>query len=214
MDPRRVTHSRDEAKPPVERRPEPDLSGPWPLVADLVRAELAAYLEVAHIPQVQPSPTRCAPWTVRDLTAHLAVTFRRFADMLEQSQRGDLSPPFGREELTARNLREVEKFQGDPFAELQIQADRFLAGATDPDELMAHQFGPIPVGLQVLFALDELALHRSDVEEARGGSYRPSGKVIEALVPVWQRVLGGLPAGPDPWRSILIASGRSGDGPV
>ena len=185
-----------------------NLMGPWPLVTDLVRAELRAYLDAARSAEIEALPTRCSPWTVCDLTAHLGLTFRRFGDMLEQSRSGDLSPPFGPQELPARNLRNVEQFEGDPLAELAAQAERFLAAAVSSDELMAHQFGPIPVGLQVLFGLNELALHRHDLEEARGGSYRPDSRVIDALVPVWERVLRGLPPGEDPWQRILIASGR------
>jgi uncharacterized protein (TIGR03083 family) len=145
---------------------------------------------------------------VHDLTAHLAITFRRFADMLVQSRTGDLSPPFAREDLTAINLRQVKSFTADPLAELQAQAERFLALATDPEELMAHQRGPIPVELQMRFALNELALHRQDLEEARGNEYRPARPVIEVLLPLWEDVLGGLPPSGDPWQRILVASGR------
>lgn len=189
-------------------RRQPNGERQWSTVTELIRAELQSYLAAAGAPEVQSLPTRCIPWTVRDLTAHLAITFRRFADMLAQSRTGDLSPPFARDELTVINLRQVERFTDDPVADLPAQAGRFLSLATDPAELMAHQRGPIPVGLQAHFALNELALHRHDLEEARGGDYRPADQVIAALLPIWKEVLGGLPPGEDDWTRILAASGR------
>lgn len=180
----------------------------WPLVTDLVRGELHAYLAEACSPTVQGLATHCAPWTVRDLTAHLAVTFRRFADMLDQSRAGDLSPPFAREDLTAINLLEVDRFAGDPCKELCVQAERFLNAVTDPDERMSHQRGPVPVALQVLFGLNELALHRHDLEEAVDRAWRPDDAIVDELLPVWELVLGGLPPGKDGWQRILTASGR------
>jgi uncharacterized protein (TIGR03083 family) len=187
---------------------EPYLAGPWPPAAELVRAELSAYLDAADDPDVMGLPTRCSPWTVRDLTAHLAMTFKRFARMLEQSRAGDLSPPFARDELSAENLSAVAGFTGDPRAELRRWAEGLVAAATDPDEPMAHQFGPIPVGLQLLFGLDELVIHHDDLAGALGGSYRPPGPVVQALVPVWERALGSLAPGADDWARILTASGR------
>lgn len=189
-------------------RPHPRAMGPWPLVTDLVRAELTAYLDDASLPGVQMLPTRCTPWTVRDLTAHLALTFRRFAEMLESSRHGDLSPPFAPEELSAHNLQAVETFQGDPAPALASEADRFLRAVREPDELMAHQFGPIPVSLQVLFGLSELAIHHDDLEEARGRAYRPADRVIEVLVPVHERVIGGRAPAADPWIAVLANTGR------
>ncbi len=148
--------------------PIPQTTAPsCPLVTSLVREELAAYLTAVGDATVQSLPTRCPPWTVRDLTTHLAVTFRRFANMLEQSRAGDLSPPFAREQLTAINLQEVEYFTGDPLGELQTQAERFLLAATDSDEVVGHQRGPIPAELQVLFGSNALALHRRPARNRR-----------------------------------------------
>jgi uncharacterized protein (TIGR03083 family) len=177
-------------------------------MAEWVRRELRGYIDAASPPTVQTLPTRCSPWTVRALTAHLAVTFQRFADMLARSRTGDLSPPFAPHEITEINLREVELFAGDPFEQLQVQAERFLSMASDPGEVMAHQRGPIPVGLQMRFALNELVLHRHDVEEARGGGYRPEQPVIQELLRMWEEVRGGLPPSGDSWHRILAASGR------
>jgi len=180
----------------------------WDTVVDLVRRELRDFVAAASPATVQTLPTRCSPWTVRDLTAHMAITFRRFADMLVQSRTGDLSPPFRADEITAINVRQVESFAGDPIRDLQTQAGRFLSLASDPEEMMAHQRGPIPVRLQMHFALSELALHRHDVEEAKGSDYRPPEPVILALLPVWEKLRPGAPPSGDPWQHVLGASGR------
>jgi len=185
-----------------------DTAGPWPLATDLVHAELTAYLEDAADPVLRGSPTRCAPWTVSDLTTHLAITFRRYDELLRRSRAGKLEPPFEPDELAAENQRAVSAFRGDPFAALDAAVFRFLHTATDPDEQMAHQFGPIPVGLQILFGLNELAIHHDDLGYARRDRYRPPSAVVNALLPVWERVLGGLPPAGDPWARILAASGR------
>jgi uncharacterized protein (TIGR03083 family) len=171
------------------------------------RRELAKYLAAAADPAVAELPTRCAPWTVKDLTAHLAATFRRFADLLDASRAGDFSAPFAREELAAENLRAVREFDGDALAELDLQATRFLDAVAAPNELIAHQFGPIPVGLQVMFGLNELAVHQDDLAQAAGGSYRPEGEVVVALATMYGRVFG-LPDGDDLWTRLLTATGR------
>jgi uncharacterized protein (TIGR03083 family) len=185
-----------------------DIDGPWPLTTDLVRAELAAYLEDAADPALRGLQTRCTPWTVSDLTAHLALTFRRYLELLRRSRAGKLDPPFAPEDLSAQNLRAVSTFRGDPFQALEASALRFLHSATDADELIAHQFGPIPIGLQILFGLNELAIHHDDVEYASRRRYRPPSSVVRALVPVWERVLGGLPPADNEWAAMLAASGR------
>lgn len=186
------------------------LAGPWPVATGLVRGELDGYVGAASHPSLQSLATRCRPWNVRDLTAHLAATFTRYAELLERSRGGDLSRPFDPEELAAHNLRAVADFRADPIPELRTQAGRFLDSVEDPAEVMAHQYGPIPASLQVLFALNELAIHRDDLEDARERRYRPPAPVIEALVPVWDAVLGwrDAPADLDPWERIIRASGR------
>ncbi len=182
--------------------------GPWPLTIDLVHDELTAYLEDAADPTLRGLPTRCPGWNVSDLTAHLALTFRRFLDLLRRSRAGDFAPPFAPGDLATENERAVSIFRGDPFTALDASAFRFLHAATDPDELIAHQFGPIPVGLQIRFALNELAIHHDDLAPATRRRYRPPSPVVHALVPMWERVLGGLPPAGDDWAAILAASGR------
>ncbi len=194
---------------PLSARP-PD-GRPWPAAVDQTRAELDAYLATASRPDLWDLPTRCPPWTVRDVTRHLAATFQRFADMLEQSRAGDLSPPFARTELDAENLRAVEDFTGVPEERLAAEARRFLDHVGDGDELMAHQRGSIPVALQVLFGLHDVVLHHDDVAVASGTSYRPPEGVVALLVPVWE-LLGLVGVGDDPWPTVT-RRGRDRPGP-
>lgn len=188
--------------------------GPFPDSRDLVPVELAAYrAELAELDAADRAVvTRCAPWTVDDVTAHLAATFRRFADLLEQSRRGDLTPPFAPDELAARNQADVDAATGDPEPALVAEADRFLALVGDGplDERMAHQFGPVPVGLQLLFGLHDLAVHHDDVAATRGGAYRPAPPTVDALVAMYA-AFRGLPdpePGEDDWSRVLRGSGR------
>lgn len=183
----------------------------WPSVVPLVRTELDGYERAASVPALRARPTRCPPWTVDDVTAHLAETFRRFADLLARSRRGDRSPPFARSELARENLRAVASFRGDPRRALAEQSSRFLDAVADPEEPMAHQLGVLPVGLQVRFALNDVVLHHDDVAAVSGGAYRPPDTVVDALLPVYAEVLGPLPAGTDPWLRIVAASGRVTD---
>ena len=193
------------------RTPMKDAAAPgaWPDVRDLTRAELDSYLLAASEPAIQELPTRCPPWTIEDLTRHLAATAGRFNAMLAQSRGGDLTPPFGRDELSEENLRAVREFSGDPLASLRREAGRFLAESTDPDEIMAHQLGPIPAGLQQHFLLNDIAIHHDDLAVAVGRAYRPPEAVVEALARVyaahrwWKE-----PENPDTWARILASSGR------
>lgn len=184
----------------------PSLDIPLPLV----RAELDAYLRDAADPEGQTLPTRCPPWTVHELTAHVAATFARFGRLLAQSRAGDLSPPFKPELLSRENLRAVEEFRGDPAEALRREAEAFLDGVGDPDELIAHQFGPIPMRLQLAFALSELAIHHDDLAHAQYRAYDPPDAVVSLLARMWDG-FRGLPI-PEPgdtdWIRILRATGR------
>jgi uncharacterized protein (TIGR03083 family) len=183
--------------------------GPWPLATGQTRAELDAYLRTVADPALGGQPSLCPAWTVSQVTAHLAATFARFADQLVKSRAGDLSPPFAPAELTAENLRAVERAAGEPGSALRAEAGRFLGLVNDPDEPMAHQRGPIPVALQVLFGLNELAVHHYDVTAPRGPGYRPPDPVLALLGDLHERI-NGLPPGGDPWDRILRQTGRNG----
>jgi hypothetical protein len=89
--------------------------------------------------------------------------------------------------------------------------NQFVDAAIDSNELMVHQcgqFGPINVGFQMRFALNELAIHQGRRHRSSGTRHRPDSEAIDALVPVLIQVLGGLPVGNDAWELILKASGR------
>jgi uncharacterized protein (TIGR03083 family) len=184
----------------------PSLDIPVPMV----RAELDAYLRDAREPDSQGLPTRCPPWTVHDLTAHLAETFARFRRLLAQGRAGDMTPPFRPADLHHHNLERVAAFQGDPVVVLEREAAGFLDEVGDPDELVAHQLGPIPMRLQLGFALSELAIHHDDLAHAHYRAYDPPVETVTLLAALWDG-LRGLPI-PEPddtdWTRILRATGR------
>jgi uncharacterized protein (TIGR03083 family) len=181
---------------------------PWPLTIETTRAELQLYLDTVHEPTTWGRPTRCEPWTVRDITRHLGATFQRFADMLEQSRTGDSSPPFAKEELDQQNLLAVDEFEGHPEERLSSESDRFLSLIGEGDEPMAHQSGTIPVALQLLYGLNDIVFHHDDVSHAFGYRYRPHPAVVELLVPVWDHSLRALGNGKDDWHRMLTVVGR------
>jgi uncharacterized protein (TIGR03083 family) len=182
---------------------------PWPTALDWSAAESRSYLAAAADPAVQSLPTRCSPWTVRDLTAHLAATFQRFADQLDQANAGDLTGPFEPGDLSRENRRAVDLFSGDPAQALDEQVTRFLreAGRGRAGRLMGHQRGPVPVGLQVMWGLSELTVHHDDLAQAIGTSYRPGDSIVTALIAMKEAV-DGFHAGCDPWLDYLRSTGR------
>jgi uncharacterized protein (TIGR03083 family) len=187
---------------------------PWPMAVDWSAIELGSYLTSAADPAIQRVPTRCPPWTIRDLTAHLAATFRRFAGQLDKADSGDLTAPFGPGDLSRENLTAVELFRGDPLQELERQATRFLGQARHSrvGRLMGHQRGPVPVGLQVMWGLNELAVHHDDLAAAIGTSYRPSDRVVAALAGM-KEAIDGFQAGGDSWLDYLRSTGRDPKSP-
>jgi uncharacterized protein (TIGR03083 family) len=181
---------------------------PWPYAAGLLGPELDRYLADAALPDREQLPTRCPDWTVRDVTVHLVCTFSRFHAMLLQGRAGDFTAPFEFRQLTAENLRAVRAYQGgDPCGELHATVGGFCSALRDGAELMPHQLGPIPVALQVLFGINELAIHHDDVAAAAGGSYQPPPATLNVLARLSRRRHG-----PDiaTWADILRASGRPG----
>jgi hypothetical protein len=84
--------------------------------------------------------------------------------------------------------------------------ERFARALGGGDELMPHQLGPIPVALQVLFGLNELAIHHDDVAVAAGSRYRPPPGTLAVLRLLWRRRHGAQITG---WPDILRAAGRA-----
>lgn len=189
---------------------DPRYLGPWPDLRAFVESELSAFAATATRPEVAVAPTRCRPWIGAQLTAHVAATFTRFVDMLERSRSGDLSPPFAPDELSAVNLAAVSGDGHRAVTDLTAAVEQFCRLAVDPAEIMAHQLGPIPVGLQLGFGLGELVLHHDDLAHTGGRSYRPEDGVVDVLVPVWANALQRIDVSPgdDHWAAIMSASGR------
>jgi uncharacterized protein (TIGR03083 family) len=192
-----------------DRLVSPENRGPWPLTTGLAEAELRRYLDATADPALGGRQSLCPDWTVSQVTAHLAATFARFADQLAKSRGGDFSPPFAPGELAAENARAVAEAGDDPRAALRAEAGRFLAMVAGPAEPMAHQRGPVPVALQVLFGLNELAVHHHDVTAPFGPGYRPPDAVLAPLARMHERI-SGLPPGGDVWDRILRRTGRNG----
>ena len=182
------------------------VAGPWIYAPEIVRSELERYLDDASRPDIQELPTRCPGWDVRTVTVHLVCTFTRFGEMLARGRSGDFSPPFAVNQLAAENQRAVRDYAGgDPCEQLRAVVTDFCADLTEGEELMPHQHGPIPVGLQVLFGISELAIHHDDVAVAAGHRYLPPARTLAVLGQLSRR-WRGVEVGD--WTTIVLASGR------
>jgi hypothetical protein len=84
--------------------------------------------------------------------------------------------------------------------------EEFGSALGDGDELMPHQLGPIPVALQVLFGVNELAIHHDDVALAADHRYLPPPETLAVLQFMWQRRLPGRDI--MSWPDILPEAGR------
>lgn len=180
----------------------------WGLPVDLLRAETAAYL--ADVADRVASPTRCPAWDGRGLTAHLAATHERIADLLRATRAGPCGPPFPVTQLAAVNQREAAAIVEGPDDEvdrLAAAVDAVLALVDDPDEPIAHQRGLVPVGLQLAWLLGELAVHHDDLLADAGGR-EPGSDVVAVVAPAYE-VLAGLPRAPlTSWQDLLTFTGR------
>ena len=184
-------------------------AGDWPLRADLLRNEADAYISTVKDASLSNLPTRCPPWTVLDVTRHLAATFHRYVELLRRSRTGDFRPPFKPEDLAEENLRAVREFTADPITSACEEVARFISLAEDPAEPMINQRGTISVGLQMSFGISEFAIHHDDVAAARGRAYRPSDEVVTVLSETWRALTGEEPPSEtDHWSWILEESGR------
>ena len=178
---------------------------PWPYAPPLLLPELGRYLSDAALAD-QSLPTCCPPWTVRDMTVHLLCTFSRFHRMLAQGRAGDFSAPFPMDQLAAENDRAVRGYQGaDPARELRAAVEGFAAALGDGAELIPHQRGPIPAAQQVVYGINELVLHHSDVAVAAGHRYAPPPETLAVLQFMWRRQRHDVTT----WAGMLRASGRN-----
>lgn len=176
--------------------------GPWRDVRSVLLDELDAYCRTADRLDAQAS-SAIPQWSAAEVTAHLAHTFTRFTHLLETSRRGDIAAPFEVDELASVNAAALRESQPDSLA-LRAAASAFAHACAGPWEVMAHQRGPISVGLQQAFGVSELALHHHDLDQAR----RPPSPALDVLRSVWGSVLGELDARTDPWLDVLRCSGR------
>lgn len=156
-------------------------------------------------------PSRCEAWTISDVYGHLATDFERFGEWLEESLAGATDPPFPLEQLGADNAARLEQLTGVPgpsrVAVFARAASVWLARAEtlDPQTPQRHPRGAITVGTQLWWAATECAIHGWDIATALAIPWDPPA----AAASMAERYPVPLPDGePEPWRAILIASGR------
>jgi len=186
-------------------------TGDWTTPTTHLAVELELFLATAHRPDVTVAPTRCEPWTGDQVVAHVAATFERFNEMLAQSRSGDLTAPFGPDALNEANQAAFESFSQNAPNACERAVRTFLGLIDDPNELIAHQLGPIPVAVQAGFGLSELMLHHHDLLSAVDEVYRPSPGAPEAVVRGWTSAfdLPQLAQTTNVWNTLLDITDRS-----
>ena len=149
-------------------------------------------------------PTRCEPWDVTDLTAHIAIPAAALANGLE-ALRNDQPRSKGGEPLDPTPAPDTV------LAELRTRLDRLrlaLEAVTD-DEFAAalppptDDDLPLPTSTVLQLALVEIGVHRSDLDHALGRDDALDDDVISAVnevVPMW--LLFGAAGAPRPPHAV------------
>jgi hypothetical protein len=144
---------------------------------------------------------------VREVTIHFLCHSSRFSRPLGQGRAGDYSAPFPLDRLAAENQRAVRSYAGDdPYEELRVGVKAFCSELSGGDELMPHQLRPIPVSLQVLFGVNELAIPHDDVAMAVDRRYEPPPETVAVIRLMPQRRHGRDVAS---WSEIQAVAGRT-----
>lgn len=188
-----------------------------------LQAEAKGLTAVAGQPAHWQAPTACAGWEVRDLVGHLIDTTEGYAGAFDEA-RGKrpagmplgladmgrinderaraLAAASGQDELVARleaslaaTLRLFEQLTADEWAGLSVP----------------HSYvGRIPAWAYPTLQLLECAVHRWDMQSARGRGCVLSSEAADPLVPFMLflcQITARVPAGITPLRLGLVVSG-------
>jgi hypothetical protein len=169
----------------------------------------------------------CGEWSALVLTRHVAAVAGWYHEWLDRAERGDATPPFGGQELAARNELAWEPLAGTsgPVAlELFVTRATSYAGRLPAawDLPYGYPRGTVTAGLHAAGAATEWHLHSWDLARSRGSGHRPTdpdalyrgagaclakaqgglkGRIAAILVPVGARL--------SPWEALLRRSGRA-----
>lgn len=185
-----------------------------------VRTGIAAV--VTQIDAADPgAPTTCARWSVHDLVRHVEAIAGAFLLWTGSAVGGRIARLRVGDELADYNDLMLERLPRLPLA---VHARRFEQLATDHLRLARATWDmpvletPDDVVLEVGRHAGGVALewhvHAWDLARSRQADHRPDDDAMRVMGRAWDDVYAGLTGtlrdtGADPWRSLLVASGRT-----
>ena len=196
-------------------------------VVDALAREVGTVGQLLHVlkPKQWELPTRCAPLTVRELTAHMIRGAVRIEEMV------DAGPVDSEPEKDAITYFQFDSTDEGPLivkraqeAAASFPAD--LARAWDfewtkalqrarthlaDDPVLPNVYGLIRLSEYLKTRIVEVVIHHMDVDDALGKKPHPDARALEITGEVLRGLLGTnlRPLGVDDVRFALIGTGRA-----
>jgi hypothetical protein len=171
----------------------------------------------------------CGDWTAAEVVAHVGVVAGWYHQWLDRAERGDASPAFPIEELSARNAEELRSLGP---AEPATHVEAFVSSATAYasrlpaawDLPFGYPRGTVTAGQHAALATVEWHTHAWDLAGVLGETHVPAhpGLVAAAAADTWLASGAGLRRSGavrsvatrvaerqrDPWHAVLHRMGR------
>jgi uncharacterized protein (TIGR03083 family) len=170
-------------------------------------------------------PTRCAPLTVRQLSAHMLRGARRLQEMLDagpvdaEPERDAITyfqfDAAGEAPLIVKRAQEVAaSLPGDPARAWDLEWTTSLQRARmhlGDDPVLPNVFGLIRLSEYLKTRIVEVVIHHMDLDDALGKKPHPDPGALEITGDVLRGLLGTdlRPLGVDDVRFALIGTGRA-----
>ena len=138
-------------------------------------------------------PTPCTEWTVADLTAHIVLGNRMFAQILTGGPAPDLADG-------ARADR--GQIEGDRLPAYDEASDRLMAAfgsAGVLDQLFTVPFGTVPGSVALHLRITELLVHGWDLARATGQRIEVPDSLAEQELAFSELALSQVPPGRSPF---------------
>ena len=182
---------------------------------------LVAAAEAKEAARTWATPA-CGSWTALETVHHVLAVTGWYHEWLDRAIEGDAEPPFGPEQIEARNLDELAALadvDGDEATRrFAARAHAYLDRALEHWDLpYGFPRGTVTVGLHLRAATAEWHLHAWDLDHAHrpsdpGAVLRGLAACIAATEPRWRRFmllsLVRRASRRTPWLATLRRSGR------
>ena len=196
-------------------------------VVDALAREVGSVGQLLHAlkPKQWDLPTRCAPLTVRELSAHMLRGSKLIQEMLEAGPvdaepekdavtyfqfDGDSEAP----QIVKRAQDAAASFPKDLAAGWDLEWTKGLQRARlhiGDDPVLPNRFGLIRLSEYLKTRIVEVVIHHMDVDDALGKKPHPDAAALEIVGDVLRGLLGTdlRPLGVDDVRFALIGTGRA-----